>query len=249
MHPKYAHGGIGDLLQFLEDAIEEKNIDLYSHFDKAPEIFQPFDIHINRFELFDTLENSLNMYCPGERLKRNYHSKFTVPTSPIPKQKGITIGIHVEGSKFSNDFWSRQGLPTKNMSEKFMKSLVKVLQEEYPKAKFYFFCSPHRRDEIGQLMAPIVNGDYFMIAFDKIWDTLSCVLHCDYVIGMDSAIKSMAAIHSIPSTVLVGNYPDPFRDENFLTPYIKEGIMNVLSFNDINLVDIQKILNNICKIL
>jgi ADP-heptose:LPS heptosyltransferase len=73
-----------------------------------------------------------------------------------------------------------------------------------------------------------------VIAFDDIWTSLACVAHCHCVLATDSAIKTMAAILRIPSVVLVGDYPDPFRDQVFLTPYVNDGIMRLIKFTDID---------------
>jgi ADP-heptose:LPS heptosyltransferase len=234
---KYAKGGIGDLLLCVQSAIEEKTIDLYSHYAYADSIFLPFGVSINRFDYFRNIEELNSIYAPGESLKSLLHPKFVMPHSPFKKPIGKVIGIHIEGSRFSNEFWAKRGKPSKNMSDEFLVKLIQELQFAIPNVIFYIFCDPHRTNDVGQLLASVVYGDYFIISFTKIWGSLSCVPHCSCVIGMDSAIKSMSAILSIPTVTLVGDYEDSFRDSVFLNPYINEGIMAVVKFNDINNVN------------
>ena len=51
MTPKYAKGGINDLLLCLQSSAQEQVIQVYSHFKNAPEIFEPFGIGILNNEL------------------------------------------------------------------------------------------------------------------------------------------------------------------------------------------------------
>jgi hypothetical protein len=47
----------------------------------------------------------------------------------------------------------------------------------------------------------------------------------------------MAAILGIPTVVLVGDYDDPFRDEVFLTPYVSDGVMQLIKFTNMDALD------------
>jgi ADP-heptose:LPS heptosyltransferase len=243
MTPKYVRGGIGDMLQCVESAIAEKDVNIFSHFSKAPDIFFPFGVNVSRFELFNNVEELNSVFVPGEPLERKFYPQFSIPdNSLIEKPSCNILGIHIEGSKFSNDVWSQRGQPTKNMSEVFLVNLFKTL----PKKWFiYLFCAPERTNEIGKLFADNAENDFYVISFSYIWDSLACVPHCSAVLGMDSSIKTMASMLRIPSVVLVGDYVDVFRDENFLNPYVNDGHMEVVKYkniDDLNPKDILKLI-------
>jgi hypothetical protein len=51
MKPRYVMGGMGDVLLSLEDALQEKEINLYSHAHAAPRLLEPFGIRV-RYEHF-----------------------------------------------------------------------------------------------------------------------------------------------------------------------------------------------------
>lgn len=245
MTPKYAKGGIGDLLLCLQSAIEEKKIQIYSHFFFAPDIFIPFGVEIVRFDFFSSMGDLANLFISGDPLPIHQHPNFTLPNAPFRRPDKKIIGIHIEGSSFSNNFWEKVGMPSKNMTHNFLIKLVKVIQSRFKEVAFYIFCHPSRSREIGQLLAPEIIGDYFIIAFPEIWKSLACVKHCDFVIGMDSAIKTMSSILYIPTLTLVGDYSDQFRDERFLTPYVIEGTMNLIYFKNIEEINLENLVEYI----
>jgi ADP-heptose:LPS heptosyltransferase len=242
MTPKYVRGGIGDILLSLESAIAEKIVDVYSHYEQAPDLFAPFGVKVNRFEYFTSVEDLNKIFIPGEELERKAYPNFTIPESTlIPHEK--VLGIHVEGSSFSNEAWSKRGQPTKNMSRLFLKKLLEQLCEDRYNGVFvYIFCAPSRAEEIEELMHMYANHPYLIVAYPYIWDSLSCVGHCDAIIGADSVIKTMGAIQRIPSVVLVGDYPDPFRDKVFLDPYVNDGHMHVIKYKNVDDVSPDEVL-------
>lgn len=232
---KYARGGIGDFLQCIESAIEEEVIDIYAHFKNAPSFFAPFDVLLNRVEYFETWEQLHSIHIPGQPLDRKFYPAFEVPTPPLERPKKIKIlGIHVEGSDFSNQIWSQRGLPTKNMSREFMVSLFSELSKWREELLIYLFCSPDKAASIEEIFHKNTSNDFKVISYPFIWDSLSCVSHCDCVLGMDSSIKTMASILRIPTVVLVGDYVDEYRDSQFLNQYVSDGYMQVVKFKDIN---------------
>lgn len=249
MTPKYVKGGIGDMLQTLESAVVERNISVYSHFAKAPDIYAPYRIKLIRFEYFKKKEDLNTIFFLGEPLTRKHYfdSYPTFPTLAVrPKGRRI-LGIHIEGSEFSNNTWSKLGCPTKNMSASFLGSLFGQLSHKERQSLFiYIFCAPERTGEIGDMFAKLALNHFYVISFPNIWHSLSCVSHCDAVLGMDSSIKTMSSMLRIPTTVLVGDYEDPFRDETFLTPYINDGVMNIVKYkniDDINPADVLNLVN------
>lgn len=237
MVPRYARGGIGDLLLCLQSAIEVGNISVFSHYKKAPSIFQRFGVTIDRFEYFKLIQDYNQLFVPGEELERHTHPIFEMPAPIFQKPKEKVIGIHIEGSSCSNEFWKQYGAPTKNMPIEFFIGLMKATFSKFPDVFLYVFCAPEREYEISAILRNEYIANATVIAFDDIWDSLACVQQCDFVVAMDSCVKTMSAILRIPTVVLAGNYKDSCRDQMFFDPYVKEGIMNVLFFQDLNAVN------------
>jgi ADP-heptose:LPS heptosyltransferase len=233
MTPRHARGGLGDMLLSLQSAIEDRVIDVFSHFPAALSFYKPFGVTVNRFEYFSSLNELGSMSIPGEPLPRTKYPRFDIPKASIepPNDKRV-IGIHIEGSRFSNEASKQSGKPGKDMSRGFLEKLIDALnsKDAFP----YVFCSPIRRVEIGALFNENYSRAFRVIAFDDIWASLACVAHCQSVLATDSSIKTMAAILQIPSLVLAADYPDPFRDEVFLTPYVRDGIMQIVKFENID---------------
>jgi len=242
MVPKHAMGGIGDCLQCLESAMEENVIEVYSHFKNAPDIFTIFGIEVTRFEYYENIGKLHEIFVSGTPLPRKFYPHFIVPKSPFEKPIGRkVIGIHVEGSPLSNQFWRERGKPTKEMTKEFFIALINKIQEVYPKIVIYLFCSPNRTKELGNIAAEVIKEDFYIIGFPKIWDSLSCVAHCDVVIGVDSAIKTMSSILKKPTITLIGNYEDKFRDDNFIYQYVNDGIMHAIYFDNIDSVNVGEV--------
>lgn len=240
MKYKYAFGGIGDMLQCIESAINEQTIDIFSHYEHAPDIFTPFGVVINRFEYF----NDLDFLVATEPLRRKLYANYRFPTPFIQKTNKLTIGIHIEGSKFSNNFWKTRNLPEKNMTPECFKKILSALSQQYD-AEYYVFCSPDRADDVVLNYINEIQSKISIIAYPNIWNSLSCVQNCDIVIGMDSAVKTAASVLQIPSVVFVGNYEDRYRDDNFLHPYVKDGYMRLIKFDNIDSVSTDTLLNEV----
>jgi len=64
--------------------------------------------------------------------------------------------------------------------------------------------------------------------------SLSYVGQCAAVIGSDSGIKTMSSMNRIPTFVWLGDYRDEPRDQNFIEPYIKDGVMKVFRYKDVD---------------
>jgi ADP-heptose:LPS heptosyltransferase len=224
------------MLLSLESAIGDEIIDVFSHFKNVQEFYRPFGVTVNRFKYFSSLSELWSLGVKSEALPRTKYPQFKLPKIPIePPNDQFVIGIHIEGSKFSNEACRQYGRPIKDMNLGFLAKLIAALnsREAFP----YVFCSPARRPEVDALFKENYNRAFKVIAFDDVWASLACVAHCQTVLATDSAIKTMAAVLKIPSIVLAGDYPDAFRDEVFLTPYVNDGIMRVIKFNEIDSLD------------
>lgn len=224
------------MLLSLESAIDDKIIDVLSHFENAEEFYRPFGVAVNRFQYFSSLNELWSIGIRSDALPRTKYPKFKLPKASIEPPDGqLVIGIHIEGSRFSNEASRQYGRPIKDMSQDFLAKLIGALnsKEAFP----YVFCSPARRVEVNALFKTNYSRPFRVIAFADIWASLTCVAHCHRVLATDSAIKTMAAILGIPSVVLVGDYGDPFRDEVFLEPYVSDGVMQVIKFRNMDTLD------------
>jgi ADP-heptose:LPS heptosyltransferase len=224
------------MLLSLESAIEDRIIDVFSHFAKAEEFYRPFGVIVNRSQYFSSVDELWSICMASEALPRTKYPKFKLPKVLIepPNDKPV-VGIHIEGSRFSNEASRQNGRPVKDMSRDFLGRLIRALnsKEAFP----YVFCSPARRVEVDAVFKMNYTRAFKVVAYDDIWASLACVAHCQKVLATDSAIKTMAAILRIPSVVLVGDYPDPFRDEVFLQPYVNDGVMHLVKFSNIDALD------------
>lgn len=224
------------MLLTLESAIGDKIIDVYSHFANVEEFYRPFGVTVNRLQYFSSLNELWSIRIRSDALPRMKYPKFKLPQVSVqPPSDRRVIGIHIEGSRFSNEASRQNGRPIKDMSQDFLGNLIDALnlKEAFP----YVFCSPAGRVEVDALFKKNYNRAFKVIAFDDIWASLACVAHCHIVLATDSVIKTMAAILRIPSVVFVGDYTDPFRDEVFLNPYVSDGVMQVVKFKDIDFIN------------
>ena len=232
------------MLLSLESAIGDKVIDVFSHFKNAEEFYRPFGITINRFQYFSSLNELWSMGIRSDALPRTKYPKFKLPKALIePPDDKLVIGIHIEGSRFSNEASRQCGRPIKDMSQGFLTGLIGALnsKEAYP----YVFCSPARRVEVDAMFKKNYSRAFQVIAFGDIWASLACVAHCHRVLATDSAIKTMAAILSIPTIVLVDDYDDAFRDEVFLKPYVSDGVMQLIKFRNMDTLDPRRIVESL----
>jgi ADP-heptose:LPS heptosyltransferase len=232
------------MLLTLESAIGDGTIDVYSHFTNVEEFYRPFAVTVNRIQYFSSLNELWSIRIRSDALPRTKYPKFKLPKVTVqPPTDRRVIGIHIEGSRFSHEASRESGRPIKDMSQNFLSYLIGALnsKESFP----YVFCSPARRVEVEVLFKENHSRAFKVIAFDDIWASLACVAHCDIVLATDSVIKTMAAILRIPSLVLVGDYPDPFRDEVFLKPYVNDGVMRLMKFTNIDALDPQEIVESL----
>jgi ADP-heptose:LPS heptosyltransferase len=233
---KYVVGGIGDFLQVLGSAQKETAINVLSHYSKAKDFFSPFThAEVQVYHDPDELLQYRNLLEKDEPLTRETYPEFDVPISSFMFAKAImagkdasgrkVIGIHPIGSPLSNKYWYQRGQPLKFIPEQFIE---KIIDDE----NFYLlFGSPKDLANYPNLLK---RDNFMAVSYANIWDSLAFVEHCTEVIACDSAIKTMSAIRKIPTTVLVGNYPDEFRDKMFLEPYVKDGVMKVIKFLELD---------------
>lgn len=239
---RFACGGIGDLLLTLESAIGDKCINVFSHFPSALDFYRPLGVVVNAFTYFSSVSELHSLSLSGEALPRAQYPRITFPKAPINRpHTSSVVGIHIEGSKFSNEASRQSGRPIKDMSFGLLSKLIYLLSRSGIFS--YVFCAPSRRTEVDAFLSQSGTRSFRVVAFENIWDSLACVSHCQRIIAVDSCIKTMGAILRIPTVVLAADYPDPFRDAVFLTPYVNDGIMRVVKYVDIDLINPNKIVH------
>lgn len=242
---KYVIGGIGDLLQVLTSAKKEKEIDVISHFKNAEQIFYPFGIKVNRKEYG---------FISGEELVREQYLSLDPPyvcrVSAKTKLQEISfgkriIGIHPIGSEFSNEYWYKRGKPIKVMPIDFIKNITELLGKDFV---YLIFGAKGELEDYKKEFLDQIKYLHYKIEFieeSNIWFSLAYVDFCDIVIGVDSAIKSYSAMRKIPTICLIGDYDDQIRDKLFINPYVKDGVMKVFRFKEIN----NELANNVAEVV
>jgi ADP-heptose:LPS heptosyltransferase len=228
---KYAIGGIGDFIQFSESAIKEKCIYVCTHQGETTteQFFDRLDVKTVVKTFSSTQElNSNSQLAFMQQLDRTpfpdksiFLSKFSNTHNTNKK----VLGIHHIGSNFSNNYWATAGKPLKLIPDE----TIVELTEAFPDYDTYIF---GKQNEIDHLRSKVKAK---FISEDNIWDVFSYVATCSIFIGVDSAFKTLSCVLGIPTLLLLGDYTDDFRDNNFVNPYVSSGIMDIYRF--CNLLD------------
>ena len=104
------------------------------------------------------------------------------------------------------------------------------------------------KEELSRIKMPS-HKNIMKATYKDVIKNLTLVESCDFLIGSDSAFKTMSAMLKIPTMVLHHNSPNNFRDRVFIQPYIREGIMHVYRYTNLNgdemKTALQSILNTI----
>jgi ADP-heptose:LPS heptosyltransferase len=236
----YIAGGIGDILQCLPFAIENKENEyiIQTHYNDAKYIFNEFKINNTKFFFFQNSEENIKQaeiiqrefsesIQPCERkifhdfqFDENHLNNNTFIKSRFLNKNSI-VGIHPFGSVFSNDFWRNRGCIEKiinketiyNKANNNLNFLIFGSKEEFEDNKYY------ETDNIKLICNP------------NIIYSLSAMKLCKIFIGTDSCFKNMACMSNIKSYCLMGDYKDDFRDLNFINPYLGYGVLEVFKIN------------------
>lgn len=241
MNNYLCRGGIGDFLQsidFLREISKDVSSRLVclSHFKNINDLVSPFfplerSCFITSNSSGEYLElNNLVSHNNLLHCKRSFYQSFNAPENSVgkalikKKAEQKIIGIHPCGSQFSKSVYDRFGFPSKVISPEIVASII---NNEY---HYFIFGSIQELNEYKKVIkAP--NIDW--ICEDNIWDSLAHVLFCDKVIAIDSSIKTMSSIKKIPTYVAVGNFQDDMRDMFFINHYVKDGVMKVFKYSNL----------------
>jgi len=225
-------GGVGDFLQCLPFMLNNKgahiNYIVASHFKGAETFFKRIGLQIHKYEFYSSNEevqsilkslSTLNhvSFCPRSQYFES--NPFTFTTIKFSNNYKV-IGLHLNGSKYAEEANLLNGLPSKNIPIKILEKIIEF------KCNIILFGSPKERAAIN-----FSESDSFRFSSSvEIAESLSSVRVCDLFIGCDSAFKSMSSMLRIPTLVWLPNYEDKFRDNIFINPYVKDGIMKKSSF-------------------
>ena len=230
-------GGIGDFIQVIPSAMESKYIKVFTHQLCANDFFEPLGVNIDpvKFNTLEELEKDFRFrsLTQDDLLLRSFYlpSSFTIPPQSLKlindfKKTKKIIGIHPIGSEMSTYELGNRNFPTKNMPVKFVKEIVANKDYDY-----FIFGTPK---ELQAYQSQINDNNVIYISYKFIWDSLAHVKLCDKVVAVDSCVKTMSSAYKIFTIVLVGDFEDEFRDEMFLKPYEKDGVIKTIKYNTLN---------------
>jgi len=215
-------GGIGDFLQCLPFMLNhpEYRYLVVSHYDRATEFFSSVGLTVQEMPLGKVKGIEV---CPRQLFF----------TNPFRRQKpiftnGPVLGIHLGGSDYSISVEKRFGFPPKNLPVSVWNALIK---EE---CNILIFGTVAEFDALVPDWRNSRSKNIKYVVDDDVTVSLSRVAECSTFIGSDSAFKTMSAMLHIKTIVWVGDYKDEFRDEKFIDPYVKAGVMEVFRYRDLN---------------
>ena len=220
-------GGIGDFLQFVPFMLQYKRrYFVLTHFKGAKELMLALNVMPDTLMYYSTepekvekikqiaLHNTINQ-CPRH---------FYFYGNPFPKQKPLfdndkkTIGVHLNGSKFSLEWQIAHNMIIKTIPSKIIESF-----KDY---NVIVFGLP---EDLGGLE----ESDHVkFVCYKDIAKSFAYVEQCDYVVAADSSVKTMSSMLRIPTFVWIADNEDPFRDKIFIDQYIKDGIMKTFKYKN-----------------
>jgi hypothetical protein len=228
-------GGIGDFLQCLPfiDANKKNNIQYccVTHLKGAKDFLNTIGVEPSALFIFKTMDEQnqvLNalprseqyVHCP----RTQYFDAYPFDIGPLLFTNGKpTICIHVFCSAFCI------------VSQMFFCFIIKYIPERVIKelkSKDYNLMVFGLEEELKGM--GIRQSETLKFVCDpNPAKSLGFVGQCRAVIGSDSGIKTMSSMNQIPTFVWLGDYRDEARDQNFIDPYIKDGVMKVFRYKDV----------------
>ena len=226
----YSEGGVGDTLQHLPFMLLNKkaNYCLMNHYKGARELLKSLGIKPAYTFHYKTDDEKL-AHLKGMDLKEPMQAvprtKYFA-ANPFPKQKPLfsngkpVIGVHLCGSKFSDNSYIKSGKATKSIPGDTVEAL-----SDY---NVILFGLPEEVSTFGFKQSDTLK----LITFLDIAKSLSYVEQCDAVVAADSSIKTMSAMLKIPTFVWLADHADHFRDTVFISPYVDDGVMKIFKYRN-----------------
>jgi hypothetical protein len=221
------HGGVGDFLQHLPFVLKNKSAKyiVATHFLAAKAFFESLGVQVSKYYFYNNADEyrairqelrklSHSYWCP----KQVFFDVMPFKVEKKPKLKtDIVIGLQIGSSRLTNS----------PLSIKFALKLVHALLNM--RCSIILFGT---KKEIDQLKLKRSKGLFF--ATDKdITKNLSLVQFCDLLIGGESVFKTMSSMSGIQTLVIHEDNNNRFRDRVFTYPYIREGVMHVYKYKDL----------------
>jgi len=230
----FVSGGIGDFLQHLPFLLNNKDpFVMASHFKGAEDLLSYLKLTPKKLVYFNTLEKQnyhlakLTKKCHLHYAPRSQYFEFNPFELKFPlfTNGKPVVGVHLGGSQFSINMQKHMRLCTKNLPVDAVRGLV---SNDYNVILF------GTKEEIESYNLHQRHNLKF-VCEEKIAYSLSYVSQCSAMIASDSSFKTMSSMLKIPTMVWMGDYEDLPRDHMFIDPYVKDGIMEVFRYFDINI--------------
>ena len=221
------HGGLGDFLQFLPFALENKseNYIVVSYFPYAKNFFEYLNIRVKKFYYYSNKEEYYYIKEKLKMKKNSYWSPRNIFFQSFPFQKNskflfknsFVVGIHAGSSKLTN----------KPLTREFLKKIIDSLLDI--KVKIILFGTKSEIDKLS------INShkDIYLACDDNVIKNLTLVSECNIVLGSESVFKTMSSMLKITTILLHENYKNNFRDRVFVNPYVKTGVMHVFKYRNL----------------
>ncbi len=243
----YVLGGIGDLLQCLPFMLSEKKnkteFFVMSHQRDSQQLLLDLDINLKKFIYYQTIEDQIKFQSEIIALNQIEECPRSIffeknPFLVMPEifnNKNKVIGIHLGGSDFSIALQKKLQIPSKNLP-------VKIIHE-FQKKDFNLLVFGTKKELDNYQITP--SNNIKLMYCDSIYEALAHVAQCHLFVGSDSAFKTLSSMLKIPTYVWLADYFDEFRDNNFISPYVKSGVMDVFRYK--NLENIEEFLSAISQ--
>lgn len=230
-------GGIGDLLQclpyLLTGGYNGLNLIVLSHQESLKNLLSDLKINFKKFYIFENIDDQnkiLNKLSSEFDVKMCPRSKYFDNSEFIKFEKNDKnskkiIGVHLGGSRFSINIQNNLNLPSKNLPAKIICDLSML---DYD---FMIFGDESELSNYNITLSSNVR----IIQCERLIESFGYLSSCDLFVGSDSAFKTLSVMLKIPTMVWMGDYCDEFRDDNFINPYVNDGLMDVYRFKDLSL--------------
>ena len=220
-------GGIGDFLQFVPFMLQYKRrYFVLTHFKGAKELMLSLNVTPDIVMYYSTEPEKV------EKVKQvaQHNSITQCPRhfyfydNPLPKQNPLfdngkkTIGVHLNGSKFSLRWQIAHNMVTKSIPPKII--------EAFKDYNVIVFGLPEDLQGLEE------SDTVKFICYKDIAKSFAYVEQCDYVVAADSSVKTMSSMLRIPTFVWMADNEDPFRDKVFINRYVEDGIMKTFKYKD-----------------
>ncbi|WP_155763323.1 hypothetical protein [Polynucleobacter asymbioticus] len=228
-------GGIGDFLQCIPFAKANSHAVKYAcvtHLKGAKEFFETIGIELEILSIFKTEEEKIRLvnalpkrdqYLNCPRTQYFLVNPFK-PEKPLFNNGKPVVGIHINGSAYAIKTQKKMGVALKSIPAKVIKEIVSASYN------VVVFGLKDEIEPIGLMQSDTLK----LITNENPAISVAYVEQCNAVIASDSGIKTMSSMLKIPTMVWLGDYQDLPRDQMFIDPYVRDGVMSIFRYRDVN---------------